>query len=71
MSADGHANDALGQSPGFAVPDPEAAASMFFAMLRGNMYLERILGLRGMPDDGEINDKARGVAEAFSRAYKA
>lgn len=53
------------------VPDPEAAASMFFAMLRGNMYLERILGLRGMPDEGEINDKARGVAEAFSRAYTA
>ncbi|MBO6948667.1 MAG: TetR/AcrR family transcriptional regulator [Rhodospirillales bacterium] len=54
-----------------AVPDPEAAASMFFAMLRGNMYLQRILGLRGMPDDQEIHEKARGVAETFLRAYKA
>ncbi|WP_425408320.1 class II aldolase/adducin family protein [Hyphococcus sp.] len=28
MSADGHANDALGQSPGFAVPDPVSLPSI-------------------------------------------
>ncbi len=54
-----------------AVPDREAAASMFFAMLRGNMYLQRILGLRDMPSAAEIDEKARGVADAFVRAYRA
>lgn len=28
MSADGHANDALGQGPGFAVPDPKSLPSL-------------------------------------------
>ena len=28
MSADGHANDAMGQSPGFAVPDPKSLPTL-------------------------------------------
>lgn len=63
--------DRMNRRGKLAVQDAEAAASIFFAMLRGNMYLQRILGLRDMPDGAEIDDKARIVSAAFIRAYQA
>lgn len=53
-----------------SIDDPKAAASMFFAMLRGELYLQRILGLRDMPDEAEVEANARDVATAFIRIFR-
>lgn len=52
------------------IDDPKAAASMFFAMMRGEPYMLRLLGLREMLDDTEIEKYARIVAQAFLRVYR-
>ena len=52
------------------IDNPAAAAGMFFAMMRGDLYLKCILALRDKPDPEEITDYARSVVETFIRAYK-
>lgn len=52
------------------ISDPRAAAGMFFAMLRGDLYLQRILALRDMPGEDEIAACARTASEAFFRAHR-
>ncbi len=53
------------------IDDPKGAASMFFAMLRGEPYMLRLLGLRETLDDIEIENHARMIAKAFLRVYQA
>jgi len=50
--------------------DPRAAAGLFFAMLRGDLYLQCILALRETPSDEEVAAEARMVSAAFMRAYR-
>jgi len=50
--------------------DPHAAAALFFAMLRGDLYLQCILALRDTPSDAEVAEKARMVVSAFIRAHR-
>jgi len=52
------------------IDDPKSAAGLFFAMLRGNLYLQCILALRETPDDEEIAREARMVSAAFIRAHQ-
>jgi TetR/AcrR family transcriptional regulator, mexJK operon transcriptional repressor len=52
------------------IDNPAAAAGLFFAMMRGDLYLRCMLGLRDRPDAAEITDYARTVAETFIRAHK-
>lgn len=61
---------AMSEKGDLSIDDPKAAASMFFAMLRGELYLQRILGLRDMPDESEIAENARVVAAAFIRMFR-
>ncbi len=51
------------------IPDSKAAAGMFFAMLRGDLFQQCLLELRDMPDDAEIARTARWVADAFIQAH--
>ena len=52
------------------IDNPAAAAGLFFAMMRGDLYLRCILALREKPDTDEITDYARSVVEIFIRAHK-
>lgn len=49
--------------------DPTVAAQMFFAMLRGDIYVQRIILLRGAPDEAEVKREAERVATLFLRLY--
>lgn len=53
-----------------ALDDPRRAADLFFAMLRDDLYLERLLSLRAAPDPDEIAARAATVARHFMRAYQ-
>jgi len=53
------------------IDNPTAAAGLFFAMLRGDLYLQCLLSLRDLPDDAEIAKNARTVANAFIQAHRA
>lgn len=50
--------DRLGR---LSIPDPDAAARLFFATLRGDLWLRTLLGLRSRPSREEIE---RTIAEA-------
>lgn len=54
---------------GLKIEDPQASAALFFAMLRGDLYLQCILALRELPSDDEIAANARSVVNAFIRAH--
>ncbi|QSX74193.1 TetR/AcrR family transcriptional regulator C-terminal domain-containing protein [Lysobacter arenosi] len=47
------------------VDDCHVAALEFMAMLRGNLYLETVFGLRGAPAASEIGDHVRSVIAVF------
>ena len=47
------------------IPDCGLAASEFIAMLRGNIYLEAVLELRGPPAAEEIDARVRSVVNSF------
>jgi hypothetical protein len=47
------------------VDDCHVAALQFMAMLRGNLYLEIVFGLRGAPGASEIGDHVRSVVSVF------
>ncbi len=50
--------------------DPVASAELYFSMLRGDMYMQCILSLRGMPNDDEVAVCAREVTNAFLNAHR-
>ena len=45
------------------IDDPEVLARQFVAMLRGNLHLEMLLGLRGSPDASEIQARVASAVE--------
>jgi len=51
-------------------PNPVASAEMYFAMLRGDLYLQCILSLREMPDEKEVAAYAREVTDTFLSAHR-
>lgn len=53
------------------IDDPRVAAEMFFAMLRGDIYMRRLLALRETPSEAELEQKAKNVAKVFVSAYAA
>lgn len=53
------------------IDDSRAAAELFFAMLRGDIYMRRLLALRETPSEQELEGKARNVAKVFVTAYAA
>jgi len=61
--------DAAGKGD-IIIDDPRRAADLFFAMLRDDLYLERLLGLRAAPDTNEIKARATVVACRFMLAYR-
>lgn len=50
--------------------DPVASAEMYFAMLRGDLYMQCILSLREMPNDNEVAAYAREVTDTFLDAHR-
>ena len=52
------------------IDDPRRAADLFFAMLRDDLYLERLLSLRAAPDVDEIDARAAVVARRFMQAHQ-
>lgn len=53
------------------VADPHLAAQHFIGLIRGDLYLRRLLGLSGAPREAEILHVIDGGVEAFLRAYRA
>ncbi len=47
------------------IVDPELAARQFVAMLRGNIHLEILLGLRGTPDQTEIHTRVASAVDVL------
>ena len=52
------------------IDDPRRPADLFFAMLRDDLYLERLLSLRAAPDVDEIDARAAVVARRFMQAHQ-
>ncbi len=52
------------------VDDCHFAALQFMAMLRGNLYLEIVFGLRAAPGPGEIGDHVRSAVAVFLRGAR-
>jgi len=48
--------------------DPVRAAELFFAMLRGDIYMRRLMGVDNDMDDAKAADYARYVVESYLRA---
>lgn len=51
------------------VDDPAAAARQFFAMMRGDLYMRRLLGLGGDPDPAEVRRVASRAVSAFLAVF--
>ena len=49
------------------VDDPDAAASHFLGMLRDNLHLEVVLGLRSAPSEAEIEKHVVSAVEVFTQ----
>ncbi len=54
-----------------AVADPSLAAQHFVGMIRGDLYLRRLLGLTEVPSEAEITRVIDGAVDAFLAAYGA
>ncbi len=52
-----------------AVDDAEEAAEVFFAMLRGDIYMRRLMGIDHAMDEAEAASYARTVVRNFLSAY--
>jgi TetR/AcrR family transcriptional repressor of mexJK operon len=61
----------LDRRDGFAVADPERAARLFFAMLRGDLYLRRLLDLEDAPDSTEIDAVVAQAVDVFLAGHTA
>lgn len=53
------------------IQDLDLAARQFIAMLRGDLHLEILFGLRSYPDASEIQRRAQSVVEVFLRGVTA
>ncbi|OHC75817.1 MAG: hypothetical protein A3G18_12735 [Rhodospirillales bacterium RIFCSPLOWO2_12_FULL_58_28] len=51
------------------VADPLGSARLFFAMLRGDLYLRRLLGMAAATAPGEMEAAARQAVKAFLAAH--
>lgn len=60
---------ALDQAGSLAVPDPAASAKLFFAMLRGDLYIRRLLDLAAEPSAGKIEALVAQAVAAFMAAH--
>ena len=53
-----------------SIPDPHAAASRFFGMIRGDLYLRHLLGLQTETAAGEADAVVAGAVGAFLAAHR-
>ena len=53
------------------VQDLDLAARQFIAMLRGNLHMEILFGLRSYPDAYDIQRRTQSVVEMFLRGISA
>lgn len=51
------------------VADPPGSARLFFAMLRGDLYLRRLLGITAGPAPGEAEKASRQAVKVFIDAH--
>jgi len=51
-----------------AIGDPVQAAELFFAMLRGDIYMRRLMGIDTDMDEAEAANYARFVVDSYMRA---
>jgi hypothetical protein len=56
---------------GIRVHDLDLAARQFIEMLRGDLHLQILFGLRSYPDASEIQRRAQSVVELFLRGIAA
>ncbi|MDP7215531.1 MAG: TetR/AcrR family transcriptional regulator [Rhodospirillales bacterium] len=54
-----------------AVAEPKPAARLFFAMLRGDLYIRRLLGLGPAPAQADMRRAVRQVVRVFLAAHAA
>ena len=54
-----------------AIAEPKPAARMFFAMLRGDLYMRRLLGLVAVPGKAEMRHAVDQAVRAFLAAHAA
>jgi TetR/AcrR family transcriptional repressor of mexJK operon len=59
----------LDRAGAIGVADPTASAKLFFAMLRGDLYLRRLLDLTPEPPAAEIEPLVRQAVAAFLAAH--
>ncbi len=59
----------LARAGAICVADPAASAKLFFAMLRGDLYLRRLLDLAPEPPAAEIEPLVRQAVAAFLAAH--
>jgi hypothetical protein len=59
------------QKGALAVPDPEAAAAQFLAMVKGPVHMRLSLGVGPHPTSGDIEAVVAAAVAAFLRAYRA
>jgi TetR/AcrR family transcriptional repressor of mexJK operon len=52
------------------VADPDASARLFFGMLRGDLYLRRLLDLESAPTEEKIGETVTGAVAAFLAAHR-
>ena len=51
------------------VPEPRRAAAQFVGMLRGEVYLRRLLGIEPAVGEGEIERHVEGCVDLFMSHY--
>lgn len=59
------------QQGALAVPEPEAAAAQFLAMVKGPVHMRLSLGVGPRPTSGDIEAVVAAAVAAFLRAYHA
>jgi AcrR family transcriptional regulator len=59
------------QQGALAVPEPEAAAAQFLAMVKGPVHMRLSLGVGPRPTSGDIEAVVAAAVAAFLRAYRA
>ncbi len=52
------------------VADPQASARLFFAMLRGDIYMRGLLGIGPEADDGEIKETVAQAVNTFLLTHR-
>ena len=59
----------LHQAGTLSVPDPSSSAKLFYAMLRGDLYIRRLLDLAAEPTPAERNAVVNEAVAAFLTAH--